>query len=388
MIKPFGSQFKGTVMNYVFPELRHIDDVLPHIAGRGEFIVAERDQYKVINYVVAMENTFSMNGPDDLGGAIRRECRGLIFSLDGDLISRSYHKFHNIGEKEETLPNNLDMSKPHIRYEKEDGSMLRALVFGDSIYLASKMGITDVAVEGAKLLTEEQKEYLKSHFKNKKTVILEYVGPDNKIVLNYIESKLILTGIRDNLTGEYSMPVIDDCPFEIVKSYGAVTDSLIDYMEIARQAEGREGDVIRFATGQMVKLKNNWYVRIHKNKDLIRYEKNIAELIITETLDDVIPFLDSVDLNTVRQYEKRFASAIDNVLGRLDGLVLLANVLYGGNKKDVAIGFIPNLKYKEDASFIFSSLDGKDLRELVINKIKKSVGTITKYNDLIAWMEN
>lgn len=32
-------------MNYYFPEIRTIDDVLPHIEGRDEFIVAEREGY-------------------------------------------------------------------------------------------------------------------------------------------------------------------------------------------------------------------------------------------------------------------------------------------------------------------------------------------------------
>lgn len=30
-------------MNYKFPQIRTIDDVLPHIEGRSEFIVAERE---------------------------------------------------------------------------------------------------------------------------------------------------------------------------------------------------------------------------------------------------------------------------------------------------------------------------------------------------------
>ncbi len=80
-------------MNYCFPEICHINDVLPHIEGRDEFVVAEREGYTVVNYVVAMADTFDMTGPDDLGGAIRRECRGLIFGPDGALMSRPFHKF-------------------------------------------------------------------------------------------------------------------------------------------------------------------------------------------------------------------------------------------------------------------------------------------------------
>jgi RNA ligase len=50
-------------MNYQFPEIRHLNDVLPHIEGRDEFIVAEREGYSVVNYVVAMADTFNMTGP-------------------------------------------------------------------------------------------------------------------------------------------------------------------------------------------------------------------------------------------------------------------------------------------------------------------------------------
>ena len=49
-------------MHYRFPEIRHISDVLPHIVGRDEFVVAEREGYTVINYVVAMADTFDMTG--------------------------------------------------------------------------------------------------------------------------------------------------------------------------------------------------------------------------------------------------------------------------------------------------------------------------------------
>jgi hypothetical protein len=47
-------------MNYAFPIIRHLDDVLPHIEGREEFIVAEREGYTVVNYVVAMADTFDI----------------------------------------------------------------------------------------------------------------------------------------------------------------------------------------------------------------------------------------------------------------------------------------------------------------------------------------
>lgn len=373
-------------MNYQFPEIRTIEDVLPHIEGRSEFIVAEREFGTVINYVVSMANTFDMTGPDDLGGAIRREARGIIFDTEGRIMSRPFHKFFNVNEREETQTHSIDLSQPHVIMEKMDGSMVRAIRVNGLLRLATKMGVTDIAIEAEKLLTPEQYEWLDGVMQKNVTAIFEYIAPTNKIVIEYGEPKLVLLAMRNNFTGNYYMPHYS--PFEVVPQYGSITGGLSDYIDRARQMQGREGDIIRFASGHMAKIKNDWYVRIHKTKDLIRSERNIADIIVNEQLDDVLPLLDAADLEVVRAYEKRFDAALENALGRLEGLVTLARVLHGGNKKEVAINFVPNLLNKEDASFIFSALDGRDLRPLVINKIKGAVGNGPKYENLVIWMES
>jgi RNA ligase len=374
-------------MNYQFPEIRTIADVLPHIAGRSEFIVAEREFGTVINYMVSMADTFNMEGPDDLGGAIRRECRGIIFDTEGNIMSRPYHKFFNVNEREETQIHMIDMTQPHVIMEKMDGSMIRPLRMNGMIRLATKMGVTDIAIEAEKLLDANQYDWLEYMMDDGLTPIFEYIAPTNKIVIDYSEPKLILTAVRNTITGTYIKNLQFGAPFEVVPQYGSVNGGLSDYIVRARQQQGREGDIIRFATGHMLKIKNDWYVRIHKTKDLIRTERNIADIIVNEQLDDVLPLLDAADLSVVRAYELRFDAAIENVLGRLEGLVTLARVLHGGVKKEVAINFVPNLIHKEDASFIFSALDGKELRPLVIKKIKDSVGNGPKYEAMMNWME-
>lgn len=377
-------------MNYNFPIIRTIDDVLPHIEGRSEFIVAEREFGTVINYMVAYAETFDMTGPDDLGGAIRRECRGLIFAPDGTIMSRPFQKFFNISEREETQINSVDMSKDHIIMEKMDGSMIRPIIMNGELRLATKMGVTDVAMQAEKWLSGHPesgrlKMWLMTQIMFGETPLFEWISPLNKIVLAYEEADLVYLGSRNNVTGEYTFR--ENHIFTKVPRYGSVEGNIADYVARQRQAEGREGDIIRFADGQMLKIKNDWYVRIHKVKDLIRTDRNIAAIIINEELDDVLPILDETDVTTVRAYEVRFDAAIENVLGRLEGLITLARVLHGGVKKDVALNFVPNLMYKEDASFIFSVLDGKDLRTLVIEKIKRDVGNTTKYEALCNWME-
>lgn len=375
-------------MHYQFPAIRHIDDVLPHIEGRSEFIVAERDFGTVVNYVVAMADTFDMNGPEDLGAAIRRECRGIIFDLDGKIMSRPFHKFFNVNERDETQIRNIDMSSPHVIMEKMDGSMVRPIFDKDGVIrLATKMGITDIAIEAEKLLSESHYEWLEYVMSAGMTPLFEYVAPTNKIVIDYDEAKLVLLALRINITGAYLPMNIENIPFEVVRQYGSVDGSFSEYIERARENVGREGDIIRFDTGHMLKIKNDWYVRIHKTKDMIRYDRNLADIIINEQIDDVISLLDESDVNIVRDYEVRFDAAFNNVLGRLEGLVLLAKTVYESDKKNVALNFVPSLLQKGDASFIFAALDGKDLRELLIRKIKGSLSTNAKYDDLIAWME-
>lgn len=374
-------------MNYQFPEIRTIADVLPHIEGRPEFIVAEREFGTVINYMVSMADTFDMAGPEDFGAAIRRECRGIIFDTEGHIMSRPFHKFFNVNEREETQIHMIDMTQPHVIMEKMDGSMIRPLRMNGMVRLATKMGVTDIAIESEKLLDANQYDWLEYMMADGLTPIFEYIAPTNKIVIDYSEPKLILTAVRNTITGTYIKNLQFGAPFEVVPQYGSVDGGLSDYIARARQQHGREGDIIRFATGHMLKIKNDWYVRIHKTKDLIRTERNIADIIVNEQLDDVLPLLDATDLSVVRAYELRFDAAIENVLGRLEGLVTLARILHGGVKKEVAINFVPNLIHKEDASFIFSALDGKELRPLVIKKIKDSVGNGPKYESMMNWME-
>jgi RNA ligase len=179
------------------------------------------------------------------------------------------------------------------------------------------------------------------------------------------------------MISKFDIPVVDVHPrFESAKAM----------LEFTRPLRGLEGFIVDFG-GHKVKVKADHYVMIHRTKDLIRSDRNIADIIVNEQLDDVIPLLDAADLATVRAYERRFDAALENALGRLEGLVTLARVLHGGVKKDVALNFVPNLVNKEDASFIFSALDGKELRPLVIKKIKDSVGNGPKYEAMMNWLE-
>lgn len=374
-------------MNYAFPEIRTIDDVLPHIEGREEFIVAERDFGTVINYVVAMQDTFDMTGPDDLGGAIRRECRGLIFDKEGKIMSRPFHKFFNVNERVETQTHEIDMSQPHVVMEKMDGSMIRPLLVDGYLRLGTKMGVTNVAMNAEEWLVRQDpalREWLRQCVEDSVTPLFEWVSRSNQIVIDYAEEDLVYLGTRDNVTGQYVMDT--SCPFNVVPQYGSVEGNIVDYVARQSQAEGREGDIIRFADGHMLKIKNDWYVRIHKALDRVRFDRNIVALILHEEMDDVVPLMPADVVRRVRQFEIDFWNAFSTKQNRLYGLRIAASQSYDDDRKRIALEFIPTLERKEDAQFIFRMLDGHDLREMMLAHIEKCISSNTKWDACAEWM--
>jgi RNA ligase len=181
-------------MNYDFPQIKTIDDVLPHISGREEFRVMEKEGYNVINYAVVFEETFLWDSNDPVGSAIRRECRGMIFNQDGELISRPYAKFFNIGEKEETQLNKVNLYESHIVLEKLDGSMIRPIPTAEGFNLATKAGVTEISQQAEVFISDKPHyaKFIHSMFDGKLTPIFEWVSRKNRIVVDYENDNLIL----------------------------------------------------------------------------------------------------------------------------------------------------------------------------------------------------
>ena len=380
-------------MHYTFPEIRHIRDVLPHIEGREEFIVAEREGYTIINYVVAMTNTFDMTGPDDIGGAMRRECRGLIFDADGNLMSRPFHKFFNVNEREETQTHLLDMTQPHVIMEKMDGSMIRPILVDGYLRLATKMGVTNVAMDAEEWLAKysylrivvSRRDYLRSEIANGRTPIFEWVSPFNQIVIAYEEADLVYLGSRDNVTGEYFFD--ENAPFTKVPRYGSMDGNILEYIDRQRGKEGREGDIIRFADGHMVKVKNDWYVRIHKTVDRIVFDRNIVALILNEEVDDVVPMLPKVQSDRVRNFEIRFAERLHAVVEKYDRYwnTVVAN---GLDRKSYAQEWMPTIKGNDPfaAAYVFGCFAGRDGRQMILDHIEKHITTNVRWDECAAWL--
>jgi hypothetical protein len=118
------------------------------------------------------------------------------------------------------------------------------------------------------------------------------------------------------------LPFGQDVPFDVVPVYGSLEGNLADYISKHRADEGREGFIIRFiggeSNGQMFKGKNDWYVRIHKVLDRVRFDRHIVELILTEKLDDAAPLLPQHESDRVREFADRFGKQLHQLVEKYE----------------------------------------------------------------------
>jgi RNA ligase len=377
-------------MNYDFPQIKTIDDVLPHISGREEFRVMEKEGYTVINYAVAFEETFLWDSNDSVGSAIRRECRGMIFNQDGELISRPYAKFFNIGEKEETQLNKVNLYESHIVLEKLDGSMIRPIPTSEGFNLATKAGVTEISQQAEVFISDKPHyaKFIHSMFDGKLTPIFEWVSRKNRIVVDYENDNLILTAIRNTEMGNYlpyfnMLDLAEHWNIPVVKAVdGLAVQNIELFVKQIREWEDSEGVVLRFDTGHMVKVKSADYVLRHKTKDAINQEKNVLQCLLNDSVDDLVPLLTPEDADRLKRFQGAFWAGLEDV--GTDIHDTYRQIDRGQSQKDFALFAVPSL-LPQYQPFMFKLRKGVPIRDLLIEQIGKSLGSQPKI-DAARWM--
>lgn len=387
-------------MNYEFPVIKNISDLLPAVAGRDEFTVAEKEGYTVINYNVMFEDTFPVTksaggsakqrAERDLIAKLRRECRGIIFdSVTGDILRRPFHKFFNVNEREETQASRVNLGEPHAILEKLDGSMIAPFIVNDQMIWGTKMGATDVAkpvdefVKNNPQYVDFAEELIDSGY----TPIFEWCSRKQRIVLDYQEDQLILTAIRAMETGQYSSQehmelVAGVFEIPVVRVFEHGNFGMSDFIKYVATLQDTEGFVVRFDDGHMVKLKCDWYVQIHKAKEAILQDRNIVEIILNEKLDDVKAHLSPEDRDRLTQFESDFNTAVSRVISEI--FVEIVDISQREvDRKTFAINEAPKLNpFVRPIIFALWAVDpigNEEIRQKVVATIKSNLGKTVKY---------
>lgn len=344
-------------MKYQFPLIERIEDVLPAIAGRDEFVVAEKEGYTVINYNVMMADTFppikvaggsaKMREERSLHNALRRECRGIIFDQPtGKIVRRPFHKFFNMNERDETQAHAVSLADKHVILEKLDGSMIAPFIANGNMIWGTKMGATDVAkpVEEFVLNNPEYKKFALWAIGSGMTPIFEWCSRKQKIVLDYADDRLVLTGMRRMTTGNYfshagMKSILEGKPIPVVEAFDFSDHSDVNtFIAYTRDLEDREGFIVRYDDGHMIKLKSDWYVQIHKAKEAILQDRNIVELVLNSTLDDIKAHLEKDECDRLDEFE---SAIVDKIMERVKAIAACINDLRGRGMDRKAFALSP-----------------------------------------------
>lgn len=147
-------------------------------------------------------------------------------------------------------------------FEKLDGS-LGILFFYDNEWIFASRGsfISNQSVEGMKILNEKFPQY--KDLDKTKSYNFEVIYPDNRIVVNYgtIRTVIYLTSFDTNGVEYLDIDQMKELGFDVVEEISN-SKSLTEYKEL--NIPNREGFVIRYASGERVKVKFENYISLHR----------------------------------------------------------------------------------------------------------------------------
>ena len=358
-------------------QITNINQLLPHVEKKPEFVVLDKGEYTVIDYVYQDQHTFDE--------PILMECRGIKFDRDGLILARPFRKFFNYGERGSALP----MHRPHIITEKLDGSMIHPVMLERRMFLMTRKGHTDVAMKAERFLLScadrQYAAFCQQAIKDGWTPIFEYIGPDNRIVLRYNEQNLVLLAMRHTVNGTimargdmeeraegFAVPVVAPPDY---MTPDTTIDDVAAFVKHTRELVDAEGYVIYFDDGYMVKIKAQDYVLKHRALDDMSSKKKVVALCAQGFMDDVLPILSEADADELVAFNECLQQEVNKLATRA---TRAAEYVMTGikSRKDFALEVASNIKPKWLAGVCFGIMDGKDARMQVLKGVQKDYDNI------------
>lgn len=387
-------------VHYEFPPIRHIDDVLPYIDGDCFRVSAKACGNTYINYVKMGNDTFppfvslhefqlGTGELANLSAAIRRECRGIAFdTATGSIVSRPFHKFFNVGEREDMDIPTLNFGAPHVVQDKVDGSMLRPIPTEFGIRWGTKMGVTDVALIAEDWMVDHQYfyEFAERYMREGKTPIFEFTSPGNRVVVDYgAEPQMTLLAIRDNVTGQYFdydntlMLIAERWNIPLAKAYDPVEGDPTVYLSAVKSSDDLdEGIVIQWDNGHRAKVKTETYSILHKVKEAGRTERTLIQAIWDGKVDDLLPMLPEDDRARVQRFVSAYWRDVRTLGADIFALYNAMRDEYE-TKKAFALGTADSLTQME-RGVVFGMWDGKyGATDAGLNILKGGLSSETKW---------
>jgi T4 RnlA family RNA ligase len=238
------------------------------------------------------------------------ECRGLTLELNTwEVVARSYDRFFNLGEHQE-LTNTFNWNSFEC-YTKEDGSLMVLYNYkGEWMVNTRGSFALDECNFSGKTWSELFFELLEKDIAcsvNQLYPGLSYIfemwSPFNKIVRQYEEPQVILTGIRCSKTGvDLSGPKCDftaeACNIRRPTFHQLYSLREVEYFLQDQEEKDPtfEGVVVRDINGLRLKIKSKTYLALHRLCDNgnMYNPKNLVPFVLAGETDELLTYFPEV----------------------------------------------------------------------------------------------
>jgi RNA ligase len=338
-------------------------------------------EYAMFNYRLATCEDFKEHNAYEL--------RGLTFIKDGEKWVRypMLTKFFNLNQCECTQYGSVK-DKDIVSVEnKEDGSLISLILLPNGrIKAKTKMSFDNEQTKIVEtiLITRKVRSTIEKY--SEFTFLFELVSPRNKIVLPYHVTELRLLQVRETLTGVYRDDLVEEFAKKMeVKHAEKFQHTLDELIKMREVIEDIEGWVVKFRDGQMIKIKTEWYIAAHGLMEDISQEHKIIEMILNETIDDVLGELDEGSEEKLRIEE--IIELIDGYFNhRVNEVIAMRDKYFtefGEDRKAFAMKFSKEkdfgvvMKNLKDADGIENSVKERILQEtLRLEKARNLIDTL------------
>ncbi|MFE2994117.1 RNA ligase [Nocardia sp. NPDC059246] len=260
------------------------------------------------------------------------QCRGLVVDDSGTVVARPFRKFFNDTEyRGEHLPD-LDLDAPVEVTDKMDGSLGVLFMYDDQPVIATRGSFESPqakwATEFFTLNYASRYELLDLVICADSTYLVEIIYPENRIVVNYGFSDLVLLGRVGNADGVFTPAEQVDWPGRKVQrfEYATLREALA-----APVRDNAEGFVIRYLNSDLrVKIKLDEYIRLH------RIVTGLSEKVVWEHAAAGRPFEELI-ADLPDEFHQWVADVWDDLQARHDNTCIEADQAYEKISRSVGL---------------------------------------------------
>lgn len=291
------------------------------------------------------------------------EMRGLVYnSRTDEVLARPFGKFFTMGQKEAVEP---ALDAEIVAYDKADGSLIS---FGS--YGCSTRGsfASEQAVAATRWLQDKVriKDWANNWSSKGITLMFEWVGPDNRVVLSYEESELIFLGARRIENGAYILPEHLSAPTDLRIVDRVFTGTWGDFLADSSLMErGLEGVVIWSGLeGPLLKVKEERYVELHRL--VTGLNEKAVWAVGPDGLDELLERLpDEFHEWTREVHWKLLTRAKDKVRSAVH-----AHALVAAYPRKEWMSRLKSSGLNEQSRYVFAYEDGRDVLSIAWEAVK------------------